>query len=219
MNNRLGEYYNRYNSTTPSEANSNNFRNNNYNNVFQNNTALSVSQEPDITYIKRSYYLVVSSKDRDPAIYPNPNDFRLTLPKVYRNIHSVELIQAILPDKNSILSEPYIVLTVNELEDIMESNDPNISDAFAILMLAPPNSSGGFISVDNRIHENTVLKFVTPKANLSTMTVKLSDFNGTLFNFTNTPGVIDKAYENTFIFKITQLEKNTSELGVRGTFF
>lgn len=218
MNNRLGEHYNRYNPTTPSEVNVNAFRNNNYNNVFQNGTGLSVSQEPDITYTKREYYLVVSSKDRDPSIYPNPNSFRINLPKVYRNIHSVELIQAIIPDKNSVLSEPYLVLTVNELEDIMESNDPNISDAFAILMLAPPNATGGFISVDNRIHENTVLKFVTPKANLSTMTIKLTDFSGELFDFTNTSGVIDKQYENTFIFKITQLEKSTGELGVRGTF-
>jgi hypothetical protein len=218
MNNRLGEHYNRYNYTAPSEVNANNFRNNNYNKVFEDG-ALSVSQEPDITYTKREYYLVVSSKDRDPVIYPNPNSFRLTLPKIYRNIHSVELIQAILPDKNSILSEPYIVLTVNELEDIMESNDPHISDAFAILMLAPPNAAGGFISVDNRIHENTVLRYPTPKANLSTMTIKLTDFNGDLFNFTNTPGIIDKQYENTFIFKITQLVKNTNELEVRGIFY
>jgi hypothetical protein len=215
--NRLGEHYNRYANGTPSAVNSNNFKNNNYTTVFASDQ-LSVSHEPGISYVEKDYFLVVSSKDRDPSIYQNPNSFRITLPNVYRNICSIELIQCILPHKNNILLEPYITLTVNELEDIMESNDTNLSDSFAILMLAPPNVDGGFISVDNRIHENTVLKFPTPKANLSTMTIKLTDFNGALFNFLNIPGTIDKPYESTFIFKITQLEKNTNELNLRNVF-
>jgi hypothetical protein len=214
--NKNAEHYVRYQDHSLMESNTNNYKENNYSNAFNNdfNRQLSVSQEPNIQYYKKDYYLVVSSKDRDIVKYPSSSQFSLRLPKEYKNIHSVELIQAIIPDKNNVMNEPYLVLTIEELVDTMESSDANISDSFAILMLNPPVSSGTFISIDNRIHENTVLNYTTPKASLSKMTIKLTDFDGSIFSFGGN-GSLTKDTQILFVFKITQLEKKRDPLNNR----
>jgi hypothetical protein len=214
--NKYADHYVRYKDNSPAESNSNNYKENNYANAFNNdfNRQLSITQEPDIQYYKREYYLVVSSKDRDVEKYPSSSQFSVRLPKEYKNIHSVELIQAIIPDKNNVTYEPYLVLTIEELVDTMESIDSNISDSFAILMLNQAASPGKFISIDNRIHENTVLNYTTPKASLSKMTLKLTDFDGGLFSFGG-DNTLNKENQVLFVFKIIQMEKRRESLNNR----
>jgi hypothetical protein len=214
--NKYGEHYIRYKDHSPMESNSNKYKDNDYSNVFNSNfnQQLSVSQEPDIKYYKREYYLAIGSKDRDVAVYPSSSQFSIRLPKEYKNIDSVELIQAIIPHKNNVTHEPYLVLGIDELVDTMESKDANISDAFAILMLNPPVESGKFISIDNRIHENTVLRYTTPKANLSKMTIRVTDFDGNIFSFGG-DSTLDKEHQILLVFKITQIEKRQDSLNNR----
>lgn len=214
--NKYAEHYIRYKDDSPMESNSNNYKNNDYSNVFSNatNRQLSVDQEPDIQYYKRDYYLTIGSKDRDVNKYPSSSQFSLRLPKEYKNIHSVELIQAIIPDKNNVTHEPYLVLSIDELVDTMESKDVNIADSFAIMMLNSPVQSGRFISIDNRIHENTVLRFSTPKAKLVNMTIKITDFSGDIFSFGG-EGSLNKENQLLFVFKITQMEKRQDSLNNR----
>lgn len=214
--NKYAEHYVRYKDHSPMESNENNYRENNYLNAFSNdfNKQLSVSQEPDIQYYKREYYLSVGSKDRNVETYPSSSQFSIRLPKEYKNIDSVELIQAIIPHKNNVTHEPYLVLSIDELVDTMDSKDSNIADSFAILMLNPPVENGRFISIDNRIHENTVLRFATPKANLSKMTIKITDFDGDIFSFGG-EGTLNKEHQLLFVFKITQIEKKRDQLNNR----
>lgn len=216
---KYAEHYVRYADNSPAESNSNNYMENNYQNVFNSNfnSQLSVSQEPNIEYYKRDYYLSVGSKDRNVETYPSSSQFSIRLPKEYKNIHSVELIQAIIPHKNNVTHEPYLVLSIDELKDTIESKDSNIADSFAILMLNTPVENGKFISIDNRIHENTVLKFNTPKASLSKMTVKITDFDGDIFSFGG-EGTLDKEHQVLFVFKITQIEKSRESLNNRKVF-
>jgi len=215
---RLGANYIRYDNVPVTEYNDQSFSRDAYDRVYSNetNAQLSVTQEPKINYSKIEYYLTVSSRDRDTTAYPNGSQFVIELPKEFKNLYSVELLQAIIPNQNNVLNEPYLVLTVEELDDIMFSNNKTISEGFAMLMLTPPN--GNFISIDNRIHENTVLYYNTnSKAKLSKMSIKITDVDGNIFDFGGS-GSTNKAYQSTFVFRIVQLERDTETLNVRATF-
>ena len=180
---------------------------------------MSTRQEPDVVYEKTEHYLTVSSRDRDLLTYPNVNKYVINFPKEFKNISTIELIQAIIPDANNVTQEPYILLKIDEIEDVMVSTDRHISDAFAILQLSVPTTTGGFIQIDKRIHENVVKYYKAPKASLSKMSISLIDYIGTPFDFgidaTNLP---TKALQNTFVFKIVCLEKQRAQLNHRNVF-
>lgn len=181
------------------------------------NNQLSVSQEENIQYETKCNYLVITSKDRDLVNYPKSNSYVINLDTEYKNISSVALVQAIIPDKNNVTNEPYLLLKINELENVMESNDRNISDAFAIIQLTPPTSAGTFIQNDSRIHESTVLHYKTHKASLSKVTITITDSDGVPFEFGG-DGTTNKANQNMFVFKIVTVEKSRKVLQNRNVY-
>ena len=231
MSNRLGDHYNRYSKSSYSEYNTKQYDQNNFNNAYNPsyNVKHSLTQEPDIEYEEFTHYLSVSSRDRNrnPShpdnipIWSNVNNYSITFPLEFRNISSVELIQGIIPATNDADKEPYLLLDIDEIPDVMISNDKYISDSFAMLQPTIPTTTGGFMQIDKRIHENTIKYYKTPKASLAKMTISIKDCNGILFEFgtdTLPPTVIDKSLQNTFVFKIITLEKRRSELNHRGVF-
>ena len=220
MSNRIGDNYNRYNPTNFSEMNSKQYDQNNYSNVYNQefNTKLSISQEPDIEYEEQVHYLSISSKDRDINTYPNVNNYTIYLSNEYRNISTVELVQAIIPAKNNVEAEPYLLLNIEEIQETVSSLDKNISKSFAILQLTSPTTTGGFIQIDKRIHENTIKYFQIPKASLSKMSINICDSDGNLFDFEGDSNTFTKGYQNTFIFKIVTLEKKRRQLDQRNVY-
>jgi hypothetical protein len=136
-----------------------------------------------------------------------------------KNITSIELIQSIIPDKNNVTDEPYLLLKLDEVKDVMVSNNQHVSDAFAMLLLCSPSKAGAFIQIDQRVHEHTVKYFRQPKANLSKLTVTITDSYGNPFDFGNdAPSPPNKSYQNTFVFKIVCLEKTRSSLNYRNVY-
>lgn len=221
MSDRLGSHYNRYIKNTFSEYNDNQYNTNDYNNVYEPsyNKQFSTVQEPEIEYEQVEYYLTVSSKERDITMYPNPNQYAVTFPREFKNIYSIELIQAIVPAQNDPQLEPYLLLHIEELEDVMVSTDRYISDAFAVLQMTSPVAAGGFINVDKRIHENTVKYYKIPRATLSKMTIRITDWEGMPFDFGNdTPDPPNKSLQNLFVFRIVCLEKKRDQLNHRNVF-
>lgn len=214
---RLGEHYQRYSQGTFDEFNQNQYQQNDYNSVYTTPQQFSTQQEPNIEYENIAHYLTVSSKDRDVVQYQSESNYVVNFHQEFKNIHSIELIQAIVPDKNDVTNEPYLLLKVEELENVMVSVDRNVSDAFAILQLCSPTTTGTFIQIDKRIHENVVKYFKTPKSTLSRMTINITDSDGALFDFGGT-GSLSKEFQNTFVFKITCLEKKRSALSHRNVF-
>lgn len=219
MEPRLGEHYNRYQRSNNDSFNSNSYEQNDYSNVFSQdfNKQLSISQEPDIIYQQRESYLVISSKNRDIITYPSSSQFVINLDTEYKNIKSVELIQAIIPDKNNATSEPFLLLNINELENVMDSNNKQISESFAILQICPPTIPDSFLQIDKRIFENVILHYKTPKASLSKMSFSITDCDGRIFNFGG-DGQIDKAYQSTFVFKVTTLDTSRKSIGQRNVY-
>lgn len=223
MSDRIGENYNRYTKTNYNEYNLRHFDQNDLKNAYDQNynKSFSISQEPDIVYEQVENYISISSRDRNRTNHPNVNSYTITFPVEFRNIASVELIQAIIPAQNDVDQEPYLLLTIDELPDVMISNDKFIANSFAILQLSSPVTAGGFIQIDKRIHENTVLTFRSPKANLAKMTVSIRDCLGNLFDFgsdTSAPTTPSKNLQNTFIFKVVTLEKRRAQLSHRNVY-
>jgi len=202
-----------------SEYNSNQMSQNAYSNVYQQqyNTQLSHMNEPDIQYTEKHYYIAISSRDRNTMDFPNVNSYSIVLPSELKNVTQIQLVQAILPDKNNIRNEPYMLLKIDEIDDVMISNDRYISDSFAIIQLSTPAIDGGFINMDCTIHDTTIKSYVTPKASLSKLSIRVTDCHGSLFNFGNNPG-LQKEYQNIFVFKVTTLEKTRSTLQQRNVY-
>lgn len=213
--------YQRYIQTAYSEVNKAEYNTNDYSHVYSTdyNKPLSIQQEADIEYEKVCYYLAVTSNNRDISTHPNPNHYVVNLDKEYKNIHSIELVQAIVPDKNNVTDEPYLLLKIDEVENVMDSVDRPLSESFAVLELAPPTSPGTFIQMDKRIYEHTIKIYKTPKASLSKMTISINNYQGLPFNFGNdTSPTFQKELQNTFIFKFICLEKQRKQLGQRNVF-
>ena len=146
------------------------------------------------------------------------NRYVINLSREFKNIYSIELIQAIIPAKNNVENEPYLLLKIDEIDDVTESVDGHIDNAFAILQLAPPTTPGGFIAIDKRIHENTIKYYQTPKAALSKMTVTITNCDGIPFNFGDDVSPPQKDLQNTFVFKIVTLDKKRQELSHRNIY-
>jgi hypothetical protein len=214
---RLGAHYQRYSQPTFNEYNQTQYQQNDYNSVYTVPQQLSTQQEPNIEYETVDYYVTVSSKNRDIVQHPSESSYVIDFQQEFKNIHSIELIQGIIPDKNDVTDEPYLLLHIDELEDFMISIDRNISDAFAILQLCRPTTPGTFIQIDKRIHENVVKIFKTPKSSLARMTVKVRDCDGNLFDFGGNNSV-SKEFQNTFVFRIVCLEKKRSSLAHRNVY-
>ena len=148
-------------------------------------------------FVYNNYRLVINSTDRDRSIYRNPNEFKLQLPRRYRNIAMVECGLIILPNFSN--SEKYFLIQVQELNDgPYDSLDPNLSKAIAVV----PNRNGlnnyNYILEtpgDTSYIKNYIKKFVdTPLASLSTFTLKIKKPDGTLINFGNDLLPYDKEY-------------------------
>ena len=161
MSNRLGQHYNRYEKHSYNEYNKHAL--DNLKISSGNDTQLSLLNEKDITYMERTDYIVVSSKDRDINNYPSPSHYVVKLPSDFKNVHRIEVVNGVFPDKNNVTREPYLLLKIDELENVMVSNNPQIANSFALLHMAAPIAPGYFINVDKKTFEHVVLNFKTPK--------------------------------------------------------
>jgi len=200
--------------------------NGNYNYEAYNKTAYELNDiqkedskiiplEQNINYTKRIDYIEFSSKERDIVNYPSPSQYVVNLPREFKNITTVEIVAAVIPDQNNVLQEPYLLLQINELTDIISSNDSAMSNSFAILHMSRPTIPGYFIQVDKKTFEHVILRYHTPKASLSKLTVSITDLYGNPFNFGSDSPAPLKALQNMFVLRITTLEKNRDSLARR----
>lgn len=168
-----------------------------------------------IKYVHNNYRLVIKSTDRDRCIYRNPNEFKISLPRRYRNISIVECGLIVLPNFSN--SEKYFLIQVEELQDgPYDSLDPDISKAIALV----PNRNGlgnyNYIVEqpgDTSFVKNYIKKFVdTPLASLSTFTIKIKKPDGKVVNFGQDLLPYDK--ETDFQVDYSEYTKDTNKLKV-----
>lgn len=217
---RLGSFTPKYNDLNAEEVNEHKYDEYNYDKNFKlkYNEPLSVIHEPNMKYTKRSNYLSINSKDRDYVQYPSSSQFAIDLDPEYRNVTSIELITAIIPDTNNVINEPYLLLNIKELDTLMDSPGKELSESFAMLQLAQPAAAGTFVQIDKRTFENTVLTFHTPKARLAKLTITITDCDGNVFDFGG-DGTNTKPYQTTFMFKVVTLDTDRAVLQERNIYY
>ena len=182
---RLGQNYNRYIRTSYATEN-NPYPQNDITKVFSQGVPLSVQQEPVVTYVPIVNFLSINSIDRDVTLYPSPNKYTVFLNEKYKNVQSIELLDATLPDQADIQQEPYLLLQIDQITNTIDSLNTPMQQAFAILKTIPPASPGYFLSVDTNTCEKITKTYRQPLAELSKLTISIRKSDGSLFNFGET---------------------------------
>ena len=213
--NRLGQNYNRYVRTSYATEN-NPYPQNDLTKVFNQGTPLSVQQEPTVNYNPIVNFLSINSIDRDFTLYPSPNSYTIYLDQEYRNVQSIELIDASIPDKNDPGQEPYLLLQVDQISNTIHSLNTPVQKAFAILKMTP-QIPDYFMQLDNTPWEKMPKIYRQPLASLNKMTLSIRKSDGTLFDFGETSTTAG-AFQNSFTFKIVTQETNRAQLQTRNVY-
>lgn len=137
--------------------------------------------------IIQTHSVFIDSRDRNRDKYPSSNEFTVRfngsgndddaiIEETYRNIHSIELTQCVLP--NLVLGATghmYITLEIDEINDNFQGTNDTLSDAFAYIL---PRDIYG-----TRLQDKHKRVFKTPKASLGKLSFKFRQPNGSLVNF------------------------------------
>lgn len=185
-----------------------------YPDVYGNREFLQVPQENLID--DPSWFLSIDSSDRDRSKYPNP--FKYTIYMVgssdqqnvtghrYKNIHSIELISAILPNVEEITDELYIILQIDELRDVgFNSSNQNLQQAYAKLVMHKHlNDNFLLLDADNSRPLKRIY-YPSLKGSLDKLTITLKKPNGDIINLgpdsdPDQPPIKD--IQNSFTFRI-----------------
>lgn len=190
--------------------------NDNYPNTFN---AKSFLEQRDETYTYTDNYVVISSNDREASRYPLHFSYNVDLVSTFKNVVSVGVISATLPNTTGVLNEPYLILSINELDFLDFGSLSNNNKGFAMLPLkGPSQTSGGFIVPDFTACCHSQALFKTPLARLSRLTIKIKDYASVLYNFGKPAGSTLKADQHSFMLKITTRELSRESLGNRNAY-
>jgi hypothetical protein len=190
--------------------------NDNYPNTFN---AKSFLEQRDETYVYTDNFVVISSNDREASRYPLHFSYNVDLVSTYKNVVSVSVLSATLPNTTGVFNEPYLILSINELDHIDFGTLSNNNKGFAMLPLkGPSQTTGGFIVPDLAACCNSQALFKTPLARLSRLTIKIKDYSSVLFSFGKPSGSVLKADQHSFMLKITTRELSREALGNRNAY-
>ena len=157
-------------------------------------------------YQFRTYYVNIDSNDRNRAIWPDSGNFEVrfdgggggyvgaNVPRAFKNVYSVELVDAVYPNVNSVAQNMYLFICCPELSDgigMMESTNNGTSKILAKLL--PANILGSFVQTLYNEPEVTKIMFPTEGKRLDKMTIEFRTNTGALFTFCGTAGANDPA--------------------------
>ncbi len=154
--------------------------------------------------------LVISSRDRDRSKYPSCSKYRVELPEVFKNVHSIELVKAIIPDRNDVKYEPFLVLNVgipNASITVKSTNDV-VSNSFCLLDIhQSDNVMNKFVHVTmtgstGAIHSAANHRFDPVLTRLAYMDIEITDVDSTVFNFGDDSAGPNKSLQNWLTFDI-----------------
>lgn len=177
---------------------------------------LSLQKEPKINYTLHDNYVFISSQSRDTTAYPLHYDYRIKFVNVFKNVRSIEMVSAIIPNSSGILDEPVVVFDINEINHIDFSTPTGYKKAFSILPISEPNkATDGFINLKPA---QPVLTYKLPISSLSAISVKLLDITGSPLTFGPANGSTAKALQHSFLLKIVTEDRSRAPLKYRNQY-
>jgi len=188
-----------------------------YPQVYQDGPFYQLPQQ-NLILNPKPIYLFIDSRDRDRNRYPNPNSYRIPLVSSdtesnfrttgtrYKNIYSISLLSAVVPNTNNVLDELYLVLQVDEIDPMYDASNPTCSRAFTKLHFSEVFTTGKFLRLDKGVGDPlTRVFYPKPLASLSSLTISFRKYDGTLFNFgtdSSPPANPIQDFQNSLTFEI-----------------
>ena len=165
-------------------------------------------------------YLSVDSHDRDRTKFPNPNEYTIPLissdasgqgsvpGRRYKNIVSIELVSAVIPNRANVMDEIYLILDIDEIDNaVFDASNHNLSRGFK-LMFCGCDGTSKWLRLDQDISLPVKKIFYPkPKASFDRISIRILKRDGTPFNFGTDnalPADVNPDLQNSFTFKITQ---------------
>ncbi|QIG60140.1 hypothetical protein [Dishui Lake large algae virus 1] len=144
----------------------------------------------------KSYYISIDSRDRDRNIWPYSSQFEVKLDppapyagaqiqRSFKNVISVELVNAAFPNTNKVLDLQYIYLNIQEIDGIL---DTTCSGKRFFAKLLPQHAIGHFVYNYQDIGERARKIYPFRGARLDKLTIEFRDPSGALINFGNDNG-------------------------------
>lgn len=143
----------------------------------------------------KEHYLTLDSRDRNVIAWPTPARFQINLSSnvvyddapedsAYQSVRRVEVIDAVFPNKNHVVSEMYLYLCIPELGGDLDAS--NTVGAAAMAKLIPTRLIGEFVQVHFEEGMRPTKRYDFDGLDLTTLTVEFRKKDGTLFDFGNT---------------------------------
>jgi len=142
------------------------------------------------------FYLTVDSRDRDRRVWANSNEFRIPLvtssqdlnvkaPNVrYKNIYSIGLLSCVVPNRGNVLAEPYLLLQIDEIDNVYDSANPPSAKAFTKLYFTEPCAGSSYLRLDKGVGDPlTKVYWPAPRSSLDQVTISFRRYDGSLFDF------------------------------------
>lgn len=172
----------------------------------------------------KSHPILIDSRHRDRDLYPNTNQFVVkfdnnddgNIPTNFRNIESIELIQAIIPQTilNATTGVPYITMEIDEIRDTFQGTNVNLRNAFAFLS---PQDVYGNTHLSCKFYRPAVRQYDTPLGSLSKFTIELRHPDGTLYDFgadTASGNPVNDNVQTMFYFVINTIEAKHNKISI-----
>lgn len=156
-------------------------------------------------YQFRTYYVNIDSNDRNRTMWPDSGNFEVkfdagngfvgaNVPRAFKNVYSVEVVDAVYPNVNSVANNMYLLLCCPELSDgVGVMNSTNNGTNKIIAKLLPGNILGNFVQTLYNDPEITKVVFTTEGKRIDKLTIEFRTNSGALFQFCGTAGANDPA--------------------------
>lgn len=140
----------------------------------------------------REYFVTVDSANRDRNIWRNTNQYEVkmqpdgsfqgaTIDRAFKNVRSIEVINAIFPNANNVVNEMYIYLCIPEIDGVLESTNKIGNTALA--QLVPHRVVGSFVYCMFNKDTHPKRYFPVEGVRIDRITVEFRKRDGTLFDF------------------------------------
>jgi hypothetical protein len=129
-------------------------------------------------HIERNFAFI-TSRDRNTTSFPKTTHFNITLPDDYNDVVSVELTAGTVPNLDGVTNEPYLLLSIKELNHIKMSNG---NEYFSVLAIHK-GQSDLFFNLDRSSAAIMPRKFYSPLQKLKSITLQLLKSDGSALTF------------------------------------
>ena len=168
-----------------------------------------IAFKPPVETEYRTHYITIDSRDRISSTLNSPSNYIVKFPYMrLKNIKSIKMLSAILPNEEDIRNEPYLLVSIPEIEGpLFSSNNKNMKIFTKIFN--NKNTHNTTLKYLNYMPEPIIKNYpINALGSIEQLSIRLLKYDGTDVGM-NTP---DDEDITSFTFEIVQTVADTSNL-------